>query len=451
MKFRFNPKYTQIAVYSVIVIVISGIILIAAVDIPDFRQIGDLIGSCIAPLVWGAVIAYLLNPGVDFFQFRVFKNWQKKADTPKKRVVIRNVSIFIVVIFALGLLTGLVFLIFPQVKNSVTGLVTHFDDYAENFLGWARNTFSGQPQIIAALENPLEQINAFLNSSWSSISETVVSFGTKIGGGLLSFVLGFKDFIIGFIISIYILSSKEMLKSQAKKLIFALFRNSHAQNILRVTRRTNDIFVHYLTGILIDAFFVGCMTFIGASIIGTPYPLLMATIIACTNIIPFFGPFIGGIPACFIVLLEDPMKAVWFAIFMVVLQQFDGNIMVPLIQGDRTGVPSVWVLIGLIVGGGLFGFAGMLLAVPVFAVLYMLFKEFLNSRLEKKHLPVIGALYDPERLDKYVDGYSYSQEEREADEKWLESITEPRKTKTSLFRRLGGDKNKPDNSKKDNE
>ena len=451
MKFRFNPKYTQIAVYAVIVIVISGIILIAAVDIPDFRQLGDLIGSCIAPLVWGAVIAYLLNPGVDFFQFRVFKNWQKKAHTPKKRVVIRNISILIVVILALGLLTGLVFLIFPQVKNSVTSLVTHFDDYAENFLGWARKTFSGQPQIIAALENPLEQINAFLDSSWSSISETVVSFGTKIGGGLLNFVLGFKDFIIGFIIGIYILSSKEMLKAQTKKLIFALFRNSHAQNILRVMRRTNDIFVHYLTGILIDAFFVGCMTFIGASIIGTPYPLLMAAIIACTNIIPFFGPFIGGIPACFIVLLEDPMKAVWFAIFMVVLQQFDGNIMVPLIQGDRTGVPSVWVLIGLIIGGGLFDFAGMLLAVPVFAVLYMLFKEFLNSRLEKKCLPVAGALYDPQRIDKYVDGYSYSQEEREADEKWLESMTEPKKTKTTLFRRLGGDKNKPDNSDKDNE
>lgn len=449
MKFHFNPKYTQIAVYSVIVIVLSGIILIAAVDIPDFKQLGDLISSCIAPLVWGAVIAYLLNPGVDFFQFRIFKKWQQKADSPKKRIVIRNVSIFIVVVLALGLLTGLMFLIIPQVTSSVTGLVTHFDEYADNFLNWSRNTFSEHPQIIAALENPLDQINAFLNTSWSDISETIVSFGKQIGGGLLNFIFGFKDFIIGFIIGIYILSSKEMLKSQAKKLIFAFFRNSHAQNILRITRRTNDIFVHYLTGILIDAFFVGCMTFIGASIIGTPYPLLMAVIIACTNIIPFFGPFIGGIPACFIVLLEDPMKAIWFAIFMVVMQQFDGNIMVPLIQGDRTGVPSVWVLVGLIVGGGLFGFAGMLLAVPVFAVLYMLFKEFLNSRLEKKNLPVTGALYSPERLDKYVDGYAYSEEEREADEKWLKSMTEPRKTKTTLFRRRGGDKNKPDNNDND--
>lgn len=438
MKFRFNQKYTQIAVYAVIVIVVSGIILIGANDIPDFRKIGDLISSCAAPLVWGAVIAYLLNPAVDFFRFKVFKKWNEKAKTEKKRLVIRNVSIFIVVILAIGLITGLLFLIIPQVTSSVTGFVSHFDTYADNFLNWAKNTFSDQPQVIEALQNPLVQIENFLNNSWKDISDAIVSFGTKIGGGLLNFVLGFKDFIIGFIIGIYILASKEMLKAQAKKIVFAFFRNSHAQNILRVTRRTNDIFVHYLTGILIDAFFVGCMTFIGASIIGTPYPLLMAVIIACTNIIPFFGPFIGGIPACFIVLLEDPMKAVWFAIFMVVMQQFDGNIMVPLIQGDRTGVPSVWVLIGLIVGGGLFGFAGMLLAVPVFAVLYMLFKEFLNSRLEKKKLPTIGALYSPEKIDRYVDGYAYSEDERLADEERYLSH-EDKKNMLNIFRKKDKD------------
>lgn len=439
MKFRFNQKYTQIAVYAVIVIVVSGIILIGANDIPDFRKVGDLISSCAAPLVWGAVIAYLLNPGVDFFRFKVFKRWSEKAKTEKKQLVIRNVSIFIVVVLAIGLITGLLFLIIPQVTSSVTGFVSHFDTYADNFLNWAKNTFSDQPQVIEALQNPLVQIENFLNNSWKDISDAIVSFGTKIGGGLLNFVLGFKDFIIGFIIGIYILASKEMLKAQAKKIVFAFFRNSHAQNILRVTRRTNDIFVHYLTGILIDAFFVGCMTFIGASIIGTPYPLLMAVIIACTNIIPFFGPFIGGIPACFIVLLEDPMKAVWFAIFMVVMQQFDGNIMVPLIQGDRTGVPSVWVLIGLIVGGGLFGFAGMLLAVPVFAVMYMLFKEFLNSRLEKKKLPTIGALYSPEKIDRYVDGYSYSEEERLADEEKYLPHEDKRITPLNIFRKKDKD------------
>ncbi len=444
MKFHFDQKYTQIAVYAVIVIVVSGFLLMSVSKFSNLDQFLELISSCAAPIVWGGVIAYLMNPGVEFFRLRVFRKWQEKAGA-KRRVLLRNLSIVIMVLLALGLATALLFLIIPQLVHSVTGLVSRFDDYADSFMQWVYATFQDQPQIISAFENPLEQLEALINSSWADISETVLSFGSKIGGGVLNFVLGFKDFIIGFIIAIYLLSSKEMLKAQAKKLIFAVFRNSHAQNILYVSRKTNDIFIHYITGILIDAFFVGCATFIGASLIGTPYPLFLAVIIACTNIIPFFGPFIGGIPCCFLVLLTDPMKCLWFAVFLVVLQQFDGNIMVPLIQGDRTGVPSVWVLIGIIVGGGLFGFAGMLLAVPVFAVLYMLFREFLEMRLERKGLPAESALYGRDDLEKYVDGYEYTEDERKKDEKWLEGLS-LKKRKPTLLR--GADKREKDEKKK---
>lgn len=441
MRFKFNPKYTQIAVYAVIVIVVSGILLMFAQVMPDFNQLMDNLFSAIAPILWGCVIAYLLNPGVDFFRFKVFKKQSERADTVKKRNLIRNISLFITVVLAIGAVTGLLFLIIPQVVKSVTGIVDKFDVYAENILNWAHENFGNQPQIIAFIENPLDQIENYLNNSWSDISKSLLDFGTVVGGSVLDFILGFKDFIIGFIIAIYIISSKDMLKAQAKKFIFAFFRNNTAQRILNVTRHTNDIFIHYITGVLIDAFFVGCVTFIGASLIGTPYPLLMAATIACTNIIPFFGPFIGGIPTCFLVLLVDPMKALWFGIFLVVLQQFDGNIMVPLIQGDRTGVPSIWVLVGIIVGGGLFGFAGMLLGVPVFAVIYMLFKEFLNSKLEKKKLPSEGTLYNRDDVDKFVNGYEYSEEERLADKKWLESLSEEKKEK-QIFRREGGQKTK---------
>ena len=157
--------------------------------------------------------------------------------------------------------------------------------------------------------------------------------------------------------------------------------------------------------------------------------MLFRSIIACTNVIPFFGPFIGGIPVCFITLLADPIKALWIGIFMVAMQQFDGNIMVPLIQGDRIGVPSVWVLIGIIVGGGLFGFVGMLLAVPVFAIIYMLFKEFLEDRLRKKSLPAESAVYQRDDTDKYTDDYVYTDEEKAADEKWLNSLRSKKERK----------------------
>lgn len=435
MKFRFNPKYTQIAVYSLIVIVLGGFLLMSISKMPDLTQMFDTVAASVTPVMWGIVIAYLLNPGVEFFRTKIFRRWNENAKTPKKRMLIRNLSIFITVVIALGLATGLFFLIIPQVGRSLSGLVSQFGSYAERFMGWVHATFSEQPQIISAIENPLAQIESFLNSSWTDISKTVLDFGTKIGGGVINFILGFKDFIIGFIIAVYLLSSKELLKSQVKKLLFAFIGNSRVQHILRVSQRTNDIFIHYITGTLIDAFFIGCAAFIGATLIGTPYPLLMAVIIGVTNVIPFFGPFIGGIPCCFLVLLEDPMKMLWFAVFILVLQQIDGNLLKPILFGETMGLPAMWVLISIIVGGGLFGFAGVLLGVPVFALIYMLAKEFLEGRLTKKKLPAESALYSRGDLGKYVDGYEYTEEQRKADEEWIEKNT-VRKKSQSLLRPL---------------
>ncbi|MBO6301112.1 MAG: AI-2E family transporter [Ruminiclostridium sp.] len=437
MKIKINRKYKQIAILAVIVIVVSGFLLMSAQAIPNLREMFEMVGESAAPILWGIVIAYLMNPAVEFFRRKVFGKWaEKKKGSVKTYKLIKNLSIFIVVILALGLLTGLVLLIVPQFIQSVSGLVTNFNSYADNFLNWASATFVDYPQIIDIIENPISQIESFLTSSWKDISGQVFEFGSRIGGGVISFFLGFKDFIIGFIIAVYFVSSKEMLKAQAKKLLFALLRNDRVQSLLRVSKRINDIFSHYIIGIIIDAFFVGCMTFVGATIIGTPYPILMAVIIACTNVIPFFGPFLGGIPVCFITLLADPLKALWIAIFMVAMQQFDGNIMVPLIQGDRIGVPSVWVLIGIIVGGGLFGFVGMLLAVPVFAIIYMLFKEFLENKLEKKSLPADSTVYQRDDTEKYTVDYVYTEEERKADEEWLESLRPKKKHLSDMVHKV---------------
>lgn len=436
MKFKIEPKYKQIALLAVIVIVVSGFLLMSAQAIPNLREMFDMLGEASAPILWGIVIAYLMNPAVEFFRHRVFGKWaEKKKDSKKVYKIIKNLSIFIVVVLTLALLTGLVALIVPQFIQSLSGLASNYNKYVDNFLNWAHETFVDYPQIIDVIENPLTQLENFLSSSWSDISAKIFEYGSKIGGGVISFVLGFKDFIIGFIIAVYLVSSKEMLKAQAKKILFALFKNNRVQDILAVSKRINDIFSHYIIGIIIDAFFVGCMTFIGATIIGTPYPMLMAVIIACTNVIPFFGPFIGGIPVCFITLLADPLKALWIGLFMVAMQQFDGNIMVPLIQGDRIGVPSVWVLIGIIIGGGLFGFVGMLLAVPVFAILYMLTKEFLERKLAKKDLPTDGAIYERDDIEKYTNDYVYTDKEKAADEEWLESLKPKPKKLTAAVKK----------------
>ncbi len=439
MKFKLNPKYTQIAVYAVIVIVISGFLLMSAEVMPNLSEMADKLFSVLAPIVWGAGIAYILNPAVEFFRFKIFRRYSEKADTIKKKNLIRNISVIIVFILAIGFVTGLVFLILPQLTTSIKGLIDKFDEYLDNLTVWLNNIFGEQPKLAELLKNPLVQIEQYLSDSWTDISKTILNFGTTVGGNVWGLILGLKDFIIGIIFAIYILLSKDKLKSQIKRVLFALFKNNTTQKILHVTRTTNDIFIHYVTSVLVDAFIIGCATFIGTALMDMPYAILITVVIAVTNIIPFFGPFLGGIPCAFLIFLVDPLKALWFAIFIVVLQQVDGNVIKPLLYGETMGLPAIWVLISIIVTGGIFGIPGMLLGVPVFSVIYMLSKEFLDARLSKKNLPCNGALYNRDDIDKFIDGYEYSEAERKKDEKWLESLTEKKK-EGSFFRRGGGQK-----------
>ena len=433
MKFRFNRKYTQIAIYAVIVIVLSGFLLMSMNVMPNLSEILNKITSAFAPVVWGCVIAYLLNPGVDFFRFKVFKKYSEKADTLKKRNFIRNISVLIVFLLAAGLVTGLVFLIMPQLTTSMKGLIDKLDVYVDNFIVWFNNVFGENAQLSELLSNPLAQIEQYITGYWTDISKSIVDLGATLGGNVLGLLVGLKDFIIGIIFAIYILVSKDMLKSQVKRIFFAFFRNSTANAVFHVSSRTNDIFCHYVTSNLIDALIIGCATFIFASIAQIPYSIVITVIVAVTNIIPFFGPFLGGIPSFLLILLVDPIKALWFGIFIIVLQQCYGNIIKPLLFGETMGLPAIWVLVSIILGGNLFGLPGMILGVPVFSVLYILTKEFLSSRLEKKNLPSEGQLYNRGDLDKYVDGYEYTDKERAADEKWLESNGTPKKERKIIF------------------
>lgn len=433
MKFRFNRKYTQIAIYAVIVIVLSGFLLMSMNVMPNLSEILNKITSAFAPVVWGCVIAYLLNPGVDFFRFKVFKKYSEKADTLKKRNFIRNISVLIVFLLAAGLVTGLVFLIMPQLTTSMKGLIDKFDVYVDNFIVWFNNVFGENAQLSELLSNPLAQIEQYITGYWTDISKSIVDLGATLGGNVLGLLVGLKDFIIGIIFAIYILVSKDMLKSQVKRIFFAFFKNSTANAVFHVSSRTNDIFCHYVTSNLIDALIIGCATFIFASIAQIPYSIVITVIVAVTNIIPFFGPFLGGIPSFLLILLVDPIKALWFGIFIIILQQCDGNIIKPLLFGETMGLPAIWVLVSIILGGNLFGLPGMILGVPVFSVLYILTKEFLSSRLEKKNLPSEGQLYNRGDLDKYVDGYEYTDKERAADEKWLESNGTPKKERKIIF------------------
>lgn len=205
---------------------------------------------------------------------------------------------------------------------------------------------------------------------------------------------GIFDVIIGMIISFYFLFSKEMFVRQIKKCTYAMFSSRHANLVLHFATKTNEIFGGFIIGKLIDSAIIGVLCFIGLSILKMPYTLLVSVIVGVTNIIPFFGPYIGAIPSAILIMLEDPMKGIYFIIFVLILQQFDGNILGPKILGNSTGLSAFWVIVAILLGGGLFGFVGMVMGVPTFAVLYYMVGVIMKSRLEKKELPTESSYYD---------------------------------------------------------
>ena len=217
-------------------------------------------------------------------------------------------------------------------------------------------------------------------------------------------VFGFLwDFVIGFIISIYVLASKEKFAGQAKKISYAIFEQDTANNVIKNFRFTHQTFIGFLGGKIMDSIIIGLLCFIGTTIMGTPYAALVSVIIGVTNIIPFFGPFLGGVPCAFLVFVVDPLhplNCVYFILFVIILQQFDGNILGPKILGNSTGLTGFWVIFSITFFGGLFGVLGMIIGVPIFAVIYAAIRSAINTLLKKKKLPTDGKQY--EEVD-YVD------------------------------------------------
>ena len=217
---------------------------------------------------------------------------------------------------------------------------------------------------------------------------------TILTTGVIDFVGEIFNALIGIIVSIYILYSKEMFGKQGKKITYAVLNARHANIVLHVMQKANEIFGGFLIGKIIDSAIIGLLCFFGLTLLNMPYTLLVSVIVGVTNVIPFFGPYIGAIPSAVLILLADPIKGVYFLVFILVLQQLDGNFIGPKILGSSTGLSSFWVIFAILLGGGMFGFIGMLLGVPSFAVIYYIVQMVVNGKLHKKNLPEATEFYD---------------------------------------------------------
>lgn len=291
----------------------------------------------------------------------------------------------LLVLVILGLI---VIMVIPQLIENLIVIFSNMDSYINTIKEWLSNIFDDNPTLVEFLGNPLDDFNKFIAGIWKEYSSELMNIAGNVASTVWAVIDTMKNVLIGLIISIYLLARKEMFIGQTKKLIFAFLKVERAQRFLGVCREASKKFLGSIVGKIIEAFIVAMICFIGCTILRMPYSLLIAAIMFVFNLIPFVGPFIGAIPCTLLLLLSDkPIQALWFVIFIVVLQTVDGNIIAPWILGDSTGLPAVWILIAILVGGGLFGMLGMFLGVPVCAVIYMLFKDFIEGRLRKRQLP----------------------------------------------------------------
>ena len=286
-------------------------------------------------------------------------------------------------------------MVIPELYTSIRDMVYTLPDQLNEGLAWLNEIQiddSTTGKIFdQALREGTEALQNWLRTDLLSQTNILMS---NLTSGVINIVNEVMNVLIGIIVSVYVLFSKEKFNAQAKKAVYALMTPPHANLTLHIVTKSNQIFGGFMIGKVIDSMIIGVLCYIGTAILKMPYALLVSVIVGVTNVIPFFGPYIGAIPCIILIGLADPLKGLYFAIFILLLQQLDGNVIGPKILGDSTGLSAFWVIFSILLGGGLFGFIGMVMGVPTFAVIYYIVEMLINYKLEKRNLPTRTQCYD---------------------------------------------------------
>ena len=300
-----------------------------------------------------------------------------------------SASIFLGTIWSILVLIVVLLLaaIIPSISQSIQSMVTKLPEEINNLSDWVDDVTNGNTEVSDMVEEAVKKGTDAIENFWQTdVLTKVQTYLTSITSGVIYGVKLMLNILIGLIISVYVMASKETFAGQAKKMIYAIFKPVRANIIVETVRKSNEIFGGFISGKILDSAIIGVIAYIVLAIMKMPDTILIAVIVGVTNIIPFFGPFIGAIPSFVIIVLQDPMKGIYFLIFIVILQQIDGNIIGPKILGDSTGLSSFWVVFAIMVFGGLWGFPGMLLGVPIMAVIYYIAQRSISYFLRKRGL-----------------------------------------------------------------
>ena len=368
----------------------------------------------LTPFLYGAVIAYLLKPlclRID----RLLRRLTGRKNDPAHPGLLRLAAVLLSLIIMLAGIFLILLLILPQLIESITSLVSQLPDALERFETWINtlDTSSYSHEVVETIQQVTDTVSGyvqnFLQKDLLPTLETIVTNVTSSSINLLNFL---KNFGLGLIVSAYLLGSWEKFIAQGHMILYALLSKRAADWIHRELQFTNDMFSGFITGKVVDSLIVGIICFVFTWILGMPYALLVSVLVGVTNIIPFFGPYLGAIPSALLILTVSPVKCLIFLIFVIILQQFDGNILGPAILGDRVGLSGIWILFSILFFSSLFGFVGMLIGVPVFAVLYDLIRRFIYRCLRRRT--------QDELITEYNDTYHAPPEKERKKQKGLE-------------------------------
>lgn len=397
-----NDKYRTYIYWGVTAFAVLSLLTVFIFVIINWGKVKTnvgILGRILEPITYGAVFAYLMTPIYNRVRTGVMAVTKNaiEAEKPRKSlgaVVATAVSLLVLI----AVVTGLISMLIPQLINSVKTIIDALPSSINNLALWIEQLFADNPDMEATVMEQYSAASAYVQN-WltNEVLPNIYNILSGLSSGLFSFLNTLKNVLIGLIVMVYLLNMKEKLIMQAKMIVYGAFPLRVANKVIEEARYVHLVFGGFIIGKLLDSLIIGLLSFVLLSFMNMPYVLLISVIIGVTNVIPFFGPFIGAIPSAFLILLVSPIKCLYFIIFILLLQQFDGNILGPKILGDSTGLSSFWVLFSILLFGGLFGFVGMIIGVPTFAVFYKLITEFISYLLEKRQLSADIEHY--EKLD----------------------------------------------------
>ncbi|MCR4902906.1 MAG: AI-2E family transporter [Butyrivibrio sp.] len=394
MKYKLGKKEIS-AIIGVFALVVASLLAYYVIFKGNTIIVGiKSVLSSLKGIIWGVIFAYLILPVLNWIERQFLVPFYKKKGKDiygenglKHRKSIRKISVLISMIILILIIYGLISIIVPQLIKSIQEIVTNFPAYMDNINNLTEEYLASNPQMSSSVNTVIDSVQEYVTGFVDKTVIPNISVIMKyVSKSAVLIVQTFFNIIVGLIVAVYILNSKEVFSGQGKKMAYAFFEEKYANEVVGAFRFIHSTFTNFFVGKIIDSIIIGFICYFGSLILGIPFPLLVSVIVGITNIIPFFGPYIGAIFGAALLVLINPIKSLVFLIFVVALQQFDGNILGPKILGSSTGLSSFWVIFSIMFFGSVMGPIGWLLGVPIFACIYAFIARITNVRLEKKHI-----------------------------------------------------------------